>query len=80
MSAEIRASMRKVLGQPGAVILRVPSQLSIVAAEELRKIRKPYGVEVVGDASAAFAPGVVKVQGPRSAAPVVFAIAAEDLP
>jgi lipopolysaccharide/colanic/teichoic acid biosynthesis glycosyltransferase len=62
-SAEIRASMRKVLGQPGAVILRVPSQLSIVAAEELRKIRKPYGVEVVGDASAAFAPGVVKVRG-----------------
>jgi lipopolysaccharide/colanic/teichoic acid biosynthesis glycosyltransferase/glycogen synthase len=62
-SVEIRASMRKILGQPGTVILRVPSQLSIVAAAELRKIRKPYGVEVVGDASAAFAPGVVKVKG-----------------
>ena len=62
-SKEIRATMRKALERPGAVILRVPSQLSIVAASELRKIRKPYGVEVVGDASAAFAPGVVDVPG-----------------
>jgi lipopolysaccharide/colanic/teichoic acid biosynthesis glycosyltransferase len=62
-SKEIRAAMRRALEQPGAVILRVPSQLSIVAASELRKIRKPYGVEVVGDASAAFAPRVVDVPG-----------------
>jgi lipopolysaccharide/colanic/teichoic acid biosynthesis glycosyltransferase len=62
-SRQIRASMRKTLEQPGAVILRVPSQLSVVAASELRKIGKPYGVEVVGDASAAFAPGVVDVAG-----------------
>jgi lipopolysaccharide/colanic/teichoic acid biosynthesis glycosyltransferase len=62
-SRQIRTSMRRTLAQPGAVILRVPSQLSIVAAAQLRNIRKPYGVEVVGDASAAFAPGVVEVAG-----------------
>src|ERR1700761_2469498 len=62
-SKQIRRTLGRMLAQPGAVILRVPSQLSIVAAVELRKLRKDYGVEVVGDATAAFAPGVVDVAG-----------------
>src|ERR1700722_15513814 len=62
-SAQIQACVRKALQLPCAVILRVPSQLAVVAASQLRRLHKPYGVEVVGDASAAFAPGVVKVKG-----------------
>jgi len=62
-SAQIRLRMREILDQPGAVILRVPSQLSSVAAGELRKMKKDYAVEVVGDANAAFAPDVVRVPG-----------------
>src|ERR1700760_3476564 len=62
-SRKIRARMREIFATPAAVILRVPSQLSSMAASELDKLGKGYAVEVVGDASAAFAPKVVKVAG-----------------
>ena len=62
-SAQIRRLMRKYLQRPGAVMLRVPSQLSNCAAARLQKMQRPYSVEVVGDASASLAPGVIRARG-----------------
>jgi glycosyltransferase involved in cell wall biosynthesis len=62
-SGRIRARMREIFDAPGAVILRVPSQLSSMAAAEMKRLGKGYAVEVVGDPSAALARGVVKVTG-----------------
>jgi hypothetical protein len=42
-----------------AVILRIPSHLTLGIWRRLRKEGKPYGVEVVGDPHAEFAPGAV---------------------
>lgn len=62
-SGQIRRLMNKYFQQPGAIVLRAPSQLSNTAAAQLRKMHRPYGVDVVGDASAALAPGVVRARG-----------------
>ena len=53
----IRRAAESLLPAGEAVILRVPSQLAISLAPTLRKQRRPYGVEVVGDPYDAFAPG-----------------------
>ena len=53
----IRRAAEGLLPPREAVILRVPSQLAVSLAPTLRKQRRPYGVEVVGDPYDAFAPG-----------------------
>ncbi len=53
----IRRAAESLLPPGEAVILRVPSQLAVSLAPTLRKQRRPYGVEVVGDPYDAFAPG-----------------------
>ena len=54
---EIRRAAEGLLPPGEAVILRVPSQLAVCLAPILRKQRRPFGVEVVGDPYDAFAPG-----------------------
>lgn len=55
----VRDSIRTVLDSPGAVIMRVASQLANVAWPYLNGTGRPYGLEVVGDPWDVFAPGVV---------------------
>jgi glycosyltransferase involved in cell wall biosynthesis len=43
-----------------AVILRVPSAIGALLAARLRRTRRPYGLEVIGDPYDVFAPGVVR--------------------
>ena len=59
----IRRMLRAALAEPCAVMLRTPSALSNCAYRELRRLRKPYAVEVVGDSHAALAPGVIRAWG-----------------
>ena len=54
----VRAAVRVALAVPGAVILRVPSQLAVPARAALGG--RPYAVEVVGDPYDVFAPGAVR--------------------
>ncbi len=54
---EIRRAAAGLLPPGEAVILRVPSQLAVSLAPTVRKQRRPYAVEVVGDPYDAFAPG-----------------------
>ncbi len=54
----VRAAVRAAIALPGAVILRVPSQLAVHARAALRG--RPYAVEVVGDPYDVFAPGAVR--------------------
>lgn len=59
MSKVHRASTSAV-GPRDAVIMRVPSQLGNGLYKKLRRERRPYGVEVLGDPWDVFAPGVVR--------------------
>ena len=54
----VRAAVSAAVSVPGAVILRVPSQLAVPARAALRG--RPYAVEVVGDPYDVFAPGAVR--------------------
>ncbi len=54
----LRRAVRKVLQEPGAVILRLPCPLGSLVWQQLRS--RPYGVEVIGDPFDNLAPGVVK--------------------
>ena len=56
----IRLAMGASLAVPGAVIMRVASELGNLAWPVLMKARRPYGLEVVGDPWDVFAPGVVR--------------------
>jgi glycosyltransferase involved in cell wall biosynthesis len=56
--AAVRRAVRAAVTAPGAVILRVPSQLAVPARAALRG--RPYAVEVVGDPYDVFAPGAVR--------------------
>jgi glycosyltransferase involved in cell wall biosynthesis len=49
--------LRRLARQPCAVVLRVPSALSMIAARQLRSAGKPFAVEVVGDPLDVFARG-----------------------
>ena len=53
----VATAIRKALRPEQAVILRVPSQLGLIAACILRREGRPFGAEVVGDPYDAYAPG-----------------------
>jgi glycosyltransferase involved in cell wall biosynthesis len=55
----VAAATAKAIQNDDAVILRVPSRIGTCVESHLRKMRRPYGVEVVGDPYDVFAPGVV---------------------
>ncbi|MGE5757030.1 MAG: glycosyltransferase [Planctomycetaceae bacterium] len=57
---QVKGAVRGAVGPTDAVILRVGSQLAAVMEPTLRRMGHPYGVEVVGDPYAVFAPGSVK--------------------
>ncbi|MGQ9592131.1 MAG: glycosyltransferase [Planctomycetota bacterium] len=56
----VRRAVRKALVKPGAVILRVPSWLAAIGRGALRRERRPYALEVVGDPYDVFSPGAVR--------------------
>jgi glycosyltransferase involved in cell wall biosynthesis len=56
----VSRAVRAALAPPAAVILRIPSQIAVVAHSVLRAQGRPYGVEVVGDPYDVFAPGAVR--------------------
>ncbi|MGA7498844.1 MAG: glycosyltransferase family 4 protein, partial [Isosphaeraceae bacterium] len=55
----VRSDVRSAMGPSDAVILRVGSQIAACLEPQLRRTRRPYGVEVVGDPYDVFAPGAV---------------------
>lgn len=55
----IRRAIHSACEADTAFILRVPGRLSTMAGHALRRTRRPYGIEVVGDPADVFAPGVV---------------------
>jgi hypothetical protein len=58
--ASVAAATAKAVQNSDAVILRVPGRIGTCVESHLRKIRRPYGVEVVGDPYDVFAPGGVE--------------------
>ncbi len=52
--------MRRALRGADAVLLVAPGMLASIARRELARMRRPYGVEVVGDPYDAMAPGSMK--------------------
>lgn len=56
----IAAATAKAVQAGDAVILRVPGRIGTCVEWRLRKMRQPYGVEVVGDPYDVFAPGAVR--------------------
>ena len=58
--ASIRAAVRRSVDLSHAVIMRVPSFLSIVLEPVLIRRGQPYSLEVVGDPYDVFAPGVLQ--------------------
>ncbi|WP_343442344.1 glycosyltransferase family 4 protein [Micromonospora schwarzwaldensis] len=57
---EVRRAVGAAIGPHDACILRVPSQIGTLMAQELRRRRQPYALEVIGDPWEVFAPGVVR--------------------
>ena len=57
---EVRRTAAGAIGVNDAVLLRVPSQVSTCVEGTLRRERRPYGVEVVGDPFEVYAPGCVR--------------------
>jgi glycosyltransferase involved in cell wall biosynthesis len=58
-SGSIAAATAKAIRNADAVILRVPGRIGTCLESHLRKMRRPYGVEVVADPYDVFAPGAV---------------------
>jgi glycosyltransferase involved in cell wall biosynthesis len=58
-SASVAAATAKAVQNGDAVILRVPGRIGTCVESHLLKMRRPYGVEVVGDPYDVFAPGGV---------------------
>jgi glycosyltransferase involved in cell wall biosynthesis len=56
----VTAATAKAVQNNDAVILRVPGRIGTCVESQLRKMRRPYGVEVVGDPYDVFAPGGVR--------------------
>jgi glycosyltransferase involved in cell wall biosynthesis len=56
----VAAATAKAVQNNDAVILRVPGRIGTCVESQLRKMRRPYGVEVVGDPYDVFAPGGVR--------------------
>jgi glycosyltransferase involved in cell wall biosynthesis len=59
-SASIAVATAKAVQNNDAVILRVPGQMGACVERHLRKMRRPYAVEVVGDPYDVFGPGAVR--------------------
>ena len=59
-AARERGRSWTALEAPGAVIMRVASELANLAWPMLTRARRPYALEVVGDPWDVFAPGVVR--------------------
>jgi glycosyltransferase involved in cell wall biosynthesis len=55
----IRGVIRAACAADSAFILRVPGRLGALAGQELQRIGKPYGIEVLGDPADVFARGAV---------------------
>ncbi|GAA2613762.1 hypothetical protein GCM10010399_50760 [Dactylosporangium fulvum] len=55
----VRAALRTCLAPGDAVLLRVPSALGSLLHRRLRRGRRPFGLEVVGDPFDVFAPGAM---------------------
>lgn len=53
----LRAQVKRAVQHADAAILRVPGQIGTLVWKELRKKKRPFGVEVVGDPWDVFAPG-----------------------
>ena len=58
--ASLQRAIRAACAESSAFIFRVPSRLGVLAAHELVRVGKPYGIEVVGDPHDVFAPGAVR--------------------
>ena len=56
----IKAMAKQLLKEDDACVLRVPGYLSTMLWRQLRKTKRPYAVEVVGDPWQAFTPGTTK--------------------
>lgn len=54
---ELRRRVREAVGQCHAYILRVPGLIGRLAWKEVRRLRRPYALEVVGDPWDALGPG-----------------------
>ncbi len=63
VAATLRRTLAGLLSEADAVIVRMPSNLARCAAQEMKRLKIPYAVEVVGDPHDALAPGVVKMPG-----------------
>jgi glycosyltransferase involved in cell wall biosynthesis len=59
----IEKQIDAAFAMPGVVVLRVPSNLARCAAGRLRRMDRPYSVDVVGDPWRSLAPGVSRVRG-----------------
>lgn len=55
----LRAACEQAASQDGAFILRTPGNIAFTLEPSLRRHRRPFGVEVVGDPYEAFAPGAI---------------------
>ncbi len=58
--AAVRRSVRAAVRPEDAVIVRVPSALSMLLVPKLRQDRHPYAVEAVGDPYDVYAPGAIR--------------------
>ena len=56
----VRSAVRTSIGPSDAVIMRVPSFLSMILEPMLHRRGQPFSLEVVGDPYAVFAPGVMR--------------------
>jgi len=54
---ELRATVRQAIVESDAYILRVPGLVGRLAWQEIRRLKKPYALEVVGDPWDALGPG-----------------------
>jgi glycosyltransferase involved in cell wall biosynthesis len=53
----LRTKIRRAIAQSDAYILRVPGLVGRLAWQEIRRVKKPYALEVVGDPWDALGPG-----------------------
>jgi glycosyltransferase involved in cell wall biosynthesis len=58
--ARLRHSLQKTVGGDDAVLMRVGSPIAGILQPMLTSRGQPYGLEVVGDPRAVFAPGVIR--------------------
>jgi glycosyltransferase involved in cell wall biosynthesis len=56
-SLKVKKAIRDYLKSDDAIICRIPGTLGRIAANEAKKMKKPYGVEVASDPYDVFAPG-----------------------